>query len=55
MRKSVATFFIALMPFAALAADDGMRPVTHEDVWLMKRLSTPVVSPDGRFAVVAVT
>ena len=55
MRRSIVTIFIALFPFAALAADDGLRPVTHDDVWLMKRLSTPIVSPDGRFAVVAVT
>lgn len=55
VRRTVAAILIALFPFAALAADDGLRPVTHDDVWLMKRLSTPVVSPDGRLAVVAVT
>ncbi len=35
--------------------DAELRPVTHEEVWLMKRLESPVVSPDGRFAVVSVT
>jgi len=35
--------------------DAELRPVTHEEVWLMKRLASPVVSPDGRFAVVSVT
>jgi dipeptidyl aminopeptidase/acylaminoacyl peptidase len=44
---------VALFPVAATA--DDLRPVTHEDVWLMKRLSTPVASPDGGRAVVAVT
>jgi dipeptidyl aminopeptidase/acylaminoacyl peptidase len=31
------------------------RAMTHEDLWLMRRLGTPVPSPDGRRAVVAVT
>jgi dipeptidyl aminopeptidase/acylaminoacyl peptidase len=41
---------------APLWAQDGeLRPVTHEEVWLMKRLDSPVVSPDGEQAVVSVT
>jgi dipeptidyl aminopeptidase/acylaminoacyl peptidase len=55
VRRFPVTLLIAMLPIVTLAADDALRPVTHEDVWLMKRLSTPVVSPDGRFAVVAVT
>jgi dipeptidyl aminopeptidase/acylaminoacyl peptidase len=31
------------------------RPITHEDVWLMKRVGTPVPSPDGKWAVFSVT
>jgi dipeptidyl aminopeptidase/acylaminoacyl peptidase len=31
------------------------RAITHEDVWLMKRVAEPVVSPDGRSIVFAVT
>jgi dipeptidyl aminopeptidase/acylaminoacyl peptidase len=30
-------------------------PLTHEALWLMKRVGTPVVSPDGRWAVFSVT
>src|SRR5580700_6030851 len=30
------------------------RPITHEDIWLMKRTGEPVVSPDGRSVVVSV-
>src|SRR5258708_4259579 len=30
-------------------------PITHEDVWLMKRLGAPAVSPDGKWVVVSVT
>jgi dipeptidyl aminopeptidase/acylaminoacyl peptidase len=39
-----------------LASPAGaQQPITHEDVWLMKRLKTPVLSPDGRLVVVSVT
>src|SRR5690242_19590451 len=30
------------------------RPITHEDVWLMKRVGAPAVSPDGKWAVTSV-
>lgn len=30
------------------------RPITHEDVWLMKRVGAPVASPDGKWAVFSV-
>jgi Tol biopolymer transport system component len=30
-------------------------PITHEDVWLMKRVGAPEVSPDGKWAVTSVT
>ena len=26
-------------------------PITHEDVWLMKRVGAPVPSPDGKWVV----
>ena len=31
------------------------RAITHEDVWLAKRLGAPIVSPDGKWAAVQVT
>ncbi|NKI36612.1 S9 family peptidase [Wenzhouxiangella sp. XN79A] len=46
-------FLLLAAPLSA-QDDDGLRPVTHEDVWLMKRLGSPVVSPDGHHAVVSV-
>src|SRR5699024_12210432 len=48
---------LALLLAAPLAAQDDakLRPITHEDVWLMKRLDSPVVGPDGKRAVVSVT
>ena len=33
----------------------NLRPITHEDVWLAKRISSPRVSPDGRRIVFLVT
>ena len=45
-----------LLPFAAAAADAPARhPITHEDLWLMKRPGSVVVSPDGRWIVVSVS
>ena len=32
----------------------AQRPMTHEDVWLMRRIGAPVLSPDGHLAVVSV-
>lgn len=44
---------------AALASEAGApgtkRPLQHEDVWLMKRVGPPAVSPDGRWTVFGVT
>ena len=44
---------------AAHAADAtapaARHAITHEDVWLMKRVGAPVPSPDGKWAVFAVT
>jgi dipeptidyl aminopeptidase/acylaminoacyl peptidase len=49
----------ALLLFAALALAPGAQAATkripaHEDIWLMKRVGAPVVSPDGRWIVVNV-
>ena len=30
------------------------KPITHETLWMMKRVGAPVVSPDGRWAVYSV-
>jgi len=47
--------FCLVFPLSVSLADDQLRPVTHEEVWLMKRLGSPVISPDGTRAVVSVT
>jgi len=50
------TAFLALLatPFA-LAAQQPRHTITHEDMFLMKRVGTPSVSPDGRWALFGVT
>ena len=50
----VLSMLLLLAPPLVAQADDELRPVTHEDVWLMKRLGTPAVSPDGKHAVVSI-
>ena len=46
---------LCLLSGSIMAADKELRPITHEDVWLMQRLGAPVVSPDGKRVVVSVT
>jgi dipeptidyl aminopeptidase/acylaminoacyl peptidase len=45
--------FSLVIPGVALSAD-GKRPITAQDLWGMKRLSAPALSPDGKTAVVTV-
>jgi dipeptidyl aminopeptidase/acylaminoacyl peptidase len=47
-------FWLLLASISALAAE-ARRPITHEDVWLAKRLGAPAPSPDGKWVVVPVT
>ena len=51
--RSVATAFVFILAIAAQAADK--QPLTHETMWLMKRVSAPAVSPDGKWVVFSVT
>jgi dipeptidyl aminopeptidase/acylaminoacyl peptidase len=46
-----------LFPLLLVTSLTGLakRPITHEDVWTMRRVGPPAVSPDGRFAVLSVT
>src|SRR5262245_45866941 len=34
-----------------VARASGKKPITHETLWLMKRVGAPVPSPDGRWVV----
>jgi dipeptidyl aminopeptidase/acylaminoacyl peptidase len=46
---------LSLLLAATSVFAQGKAPITHETVWLMKRVGAPVLSPDGRRAVVPVT
>jgi len=55
--KSQARLVCAVVACLVVAADAAAqkRPISHEDVWLARRLGAPIVSPDGRWAAVQVT
>src|SRR5689334_1069273 len=46
---------ILAMCGARAAAQTSRHTITHEDVWMMKRVGAPVVSPDGKWTVFSVT
>ena len=53
MKKRIAWLFACLVvPLVAVSA--SKRAPTHEDIWLMKRVGAPQVSPDGRWIVASV-
>ncbi len=52
---ALAVAVLVCLPVAALPADQARHPITHEDVWLARRLGGPVLSPDGKWVVVLVT
>jgi dipeptidyl aminopeptidase/acylaminoacyl peptidase len=55
-RRTAALIALALCCSLAQAETAVLKhAITHEDVWLMKRLGAPVASPDGRWAVFSVT
>ncbi|MDP9199517.1 MAG: S9 family peptidase [Pseudomonadota bacterium] len=56
MTLRLTCLLLALSITTAMAAETpGKRPITHEDVWLMKRVGRPALSPDGNLIVVPVT
>src|ERR1043166_6217886 len=46
---------VALLAGASGLHSQTKAPVTHEALWLMPRVGTPVVSPDGKWVVMPVT
>src|SRR5688500_7432456 len=46
---------LSIIIATAGAADSDKRAVTHEDIWLMKRVGAPSPSPDGKWAVFSLT
>ncbi len=54
MKKCLITLALALAT-VAVAAEPTKKTITHEDLWLLKRVGAPVPSPDGKWAVFSVT
>src|SRR5215475_11244235 len=52
LRITFIAIIITLISGVALA--QTKRPITHEDVWLMKRVGAPVPSPDGKWVAFSV-
>jgi dipeptidyl aminopeptidase/acylaminoacyl peptidase len=52
-KSSFAAIVLALLPLVADAAP-AKRPITAQDLWAVKRVGAPALSPDGRRAVVSV-
>ena len=46
--------FLLVLVLSATAAIAAKQPLTHETMWLMKRVSAPHVSPDGKWVVFTV-
>lgn len=42
-------------PASVTTETKAKQPITHETMWLMKRVGAPVVSPDGKWVVFSVT
>src|SRR3954470_19368253 len=55
MNHARVTLLLSLLVFAMPGAQAVEKRIpTHEDIWLMKRVGAPQVSPDGRWIVVSV-
>src|ERR1700687_6138429 len=50
--KRLTTFIAAI--FVVASAIAAKQPLTHETLWLMKRVGAPVLSPDGQWVVFSV-
>ncbi len=55
LKKCTLSFFIATLAFISIAALSARAqtkaPLTHETMWMMKRVGAPVPSPDGKWVV----
>ena len=50
-----ALMLYVLAPAASMAEETpALKPITHEALWMMKRVGAPVASPDGRWVVYSV-
>ncbi|MEO6166291.1 MAG: S9 family peptidase [Chitinophagales bacterium] len=52
--KHLSLFIVFLLSLHTIHAQEK-KPITHENMWLMKRVGAPAVSPDGNWAIFSVT
>ncbi|HEX8169540.1 MAG TPA: S9 family peptidase [Thermoanaerobaculia bacterium] len=53
MKRNLTLLFTLLLACSAFAAEK--QPLTHETMWLMKRVGAPAISPDGKWVVFSLT
>jgi dipeptidyl aminopeptidase/acylaminoacyl peptidase len=55
MKATCLSIALAFAVAVSAHSEEAKHPITHEDIWLMKRVGEPELSPDGRLVVVPVT
>ena len=55
MKIRLVALLVSLVAVATAADQVVKHAITHEDVWLMKRVGAPVPSPDGKWVVYSIT
>ncbi|MBK8112576.1 MAG: hypothetical protein IPK46_20835 [Saprospiraceae bacterium] len=45
-------FWVLTLTAPGLAQD--LKPITHEEMWMMKRVGSPSLSPDGKWVIFSV-
>src|SRR5256885_11823007 len=55
MKSRVLVVCAIFLSSASPTVAQSPHTITHEDVWMMKRVGSPVVSPDGKWTVFSVT
>jgi dipeptidyl aminopeptidase/acylaminoacyl peptidase len=54
-RAMVAALLVTQIPAAPAAASQSKRPMTVEDMWAVKRIGSPALSPDGKWVAIDLT
>jgi Tol biopolymer transport system component len=48
-------FILCLIAISTTSIAQTKKPITHEDMWAMKRVAAPAVSPDGKWVIFGLT
>ena len=55
VRRSLLLFLLGCLACTSFVFAQSKKPVTHEAIWLMKRVGAPVPSPDGKWVAFSLT